>query len=64
MKKKNCFKLFNLNLLYKWGHSTTDEMCFNFMYYYPKIVDAAQCFSLVAIPELLGFYVSLIRFLF
>lgn len=28
-----------------WGYSTEEEMCFNFMYYYPKIDDFDKCLS-------------------
>jgi hypothetical protein len=55
----NLFYLFNL--YFKWGHSTSDEMCFNFMYYYPKQPLGSECLSVFPLAELLKFYSSLIR---
>jgi len=42
------------------GESTTNEMCFNFLLYYPKIDRVFQCISNGASPTLIGLIVSIL----
>jgi hypothetical protein len=49
------------NVVTYWGYSTMDEMCFNFVYYYPKMHNYDKCFSKPTSKALFDFYRELSR---
>jgi hypothetical protein len=46
----------------KFGYGTSEEMCFDFLYYYPKIYGLEICTSIAPQNVLNDFYRSLMRY--